>query len=177
MTLAVGSAVLLAAQDAPPTFRSSVEAVQLSVIVTDRDGNPVSNLTEDDFEIVEDGKTRPITTFAAVDIPIERRERELVEPDVLSNDGPQGRLYVIALDSMSSYSALRARAILREFVENHFGPNDTAAVVLTTQGPRESGQEFTSNPRLLIEAINKFGGAGSDSERLRKKTSSATSRT
>ena len=71
---------------------------------------------------------------------------------------------MIALDTMSADSALRARAFLRQFIESYFGPNDTAAVVLTTQGPRDSGQEFTSNPRLLIEAIDKFGGGGGDPE-------------
>ena len=145
----------------PPTFRGSIDAVQLSVIVTDREGNPVSGLTEDDFEILEDGKARPITTFAAVNIPIERTERTLVEKDVLSNDGPPGRLYVIALDQMAGDSALRTRAFLRRFIEEYFGPNDTAAVVLTTRGVRESGQEFTSNPRLLLTAIDRFdGGSG-----------------
>ncbi|HZJ31214.1 MAG TPA: VWA domain-containing protein [Vicinamibacterales bacterium] len=154
----------------PPTFRGSIDAVQLSVIVTDREGNPVSGLTEDDFEILEDGKPRPITTFAAVNIPIERTERTLVEKDVLSNDGPPGRLYVIALDQMAGDSALRTRAFLRRFVEGYFGPNDTAAVVLTTQGSRESGQEFTSNPRLLLSAIDKFDGGSPDmSGRLREK--------
>ena len=48
-------------------------------------------------------------------------------------------------------SALRTRAFLRQFIETYFGPNDTAAVVLTTGGLRESGQEFTGNPRLLLK--------------------------
>ena len=168
--LKVGPYAQQAAQDQPPTFRGSADAVQLSVIVTDREGNPVSGLTEDDFEILEGGKPRPITTFSAVNIPIERRETTLAEVDVLSNDGPPGRLYVIALDQMSSVSALRAHAILRRFIEEYFGPNDTAAVVLTTGGRRESGQEFTSNPRLLIDAINKFDGGLVDmTEGLREK--------
>ena len=169
-TLAAGSAVLLAAQEPPPTFRSSVEAVQLSVIVTDSEGRPVSGLTADDFEILEDKVSRPITTFAAVDIPLERVERTVVEPDVFTNDKPQGRLYVIALDSMSVNSALRSRAFLRQFIENYFGPNDTAAVVLTTGGLSDSGQEFTSNVRLLLSAIDRFdGGSGDMSDRLREK--------
>jgi VWFA-related protein len=154
----------------PPTFRGSVDAVQLSVIVTDRKGNVVSGLTEDDFEILEDGMSRPMSTFAAIDIPIVRRVRELAEKDVLGNEGPPGRLYVIALDQMSSLSALRAHAILRRFIENYFGPNDTAAVVLTTGGLRDSGQEFTSNSRLLMDAINKFDGGTRDmGKRLREK--------
>ena len=159
-----------ASQEPQATFRSSVEAVQLSVIVTDADGRPVSGLTGSDFEIIENGVARPVTTFSAVDIPIERTERSVVERDVLSNDGPPGRVYVIAFDQMSSLSALRAHAILRRFIENYFGPNDTAAVVLTTGGPRDSGQEFTSNPRLLMDAINKFDGGTVDmSENLREK--------
>ena len=159
-----------AGQEPPPTFRSAVEAVQLSVIVTDSEGRPVSGLTQDDFEILENGAARSITTFSAVDVPIERTEQALGERDVLSNDGPQGRLYVIALDQMSSLSALRARAILRRFIESYFGRNDTAAVVLTTGGPRDSGQEFTSNARLLTDAINKFDGGTYDSdEKLREK--------
>lgn len=173
-TLAAGSGVLLAGQtrqaqppDQVPSFRSSIDAVQLTVIVTDAEGRPVAGLTADDFEIFENRLPRPITTFEAIDIPIERRERDLAEPDVLTNDRPPGRLYVIALDTMTSYSALRARAFLRQFVERHFGPNDTAAVVLTTRGPRNSGQEFTSNPRLLVDAINKFDGGSDDGDRER----------
>jgi VWFA-related protein len=172
-TLAACSGVLLrgqAPQEPIPTFRQGVEAVQLSVIVTDKEGNPISGLTADDFEVLEDKASRPITTFAAVDIPIERVERTVVEPDVLTNDKPQGRLYVIALDAMSANSALRARAFLRQFIESYFGPNDTAAVVLTTGGLRDSGQEFTSNARLLLSAIDQFdGGTGDMSNRLREK--------
>jgi VWFA-related protein len=168
--LKVGPYAGQAPQEPTPTFRQAVEAVQLSVIVTDKEGNPVSGLTEDDFEILEDGKPRSITTFAAVDIPIERVERAVAAPDVLSNERPPGRLYVIALDLMSATSALRTRAFLRKFIETSLGPNDTAAVILITGGLRESGQEFTSNPRLLLNAIDKFdGGTAPPVPRLREK--------
>src|SRR5215207_7908087 len=143
-----------------PTFRTSVEAVQLSVIVTDTSGNPVAGLREEDFEVLENGVARPITTFAGVDIPMERTERSVAKSDVVSNDSPPGRVYVVALDAMSANRALRTRHFLRQFVEQHFGPNDSAAIVLTTRGPRDSGQEFTSDSRLLLAAIDKFGGDG-----------------
>ena len=167
---AIASGVLLgaqapASQEPQATFRASVEAVQLSVIVTDSEGRPVSGLTEADFEVLENGNARAITTFSAVDIPVENVERAPGQPDVVSNDGPPGRLYVIALDQMSGTSALRTRAFLRQFIETSLAPNDTVAVMLTTGGLRESGQEFTSNPRLLLNAIDKFDGGtdmGSD---------------
>jgi hypothetical protein len=51
-TLAAASGVLLggqaAPQQTPPTFRGSVEAVQLTVIVTDGAGNPsIRSIRED----------------------------------------------------------------------------------------------------------------------------------
>ena len=166
-----GQAPQVPPSDAPQaTFRSSVEAVQLSIIVTDEDGRPVSGLTEADFEVLENGDPRPITTFSPVDIPIETVERAPGQPDVVSNDGPPGRLYVIALDRMLPDSALRTRAFLRQFVEKHLAPNDTAAVMLTTGGLRDSGQEFTSNRLLLLNAIDKFDGGTPDlSPRLRER--------
>jgi VWFA-related protein len=165
-TAVVTTGSLLLSQQAPnqpapptpaPTFRSSIEAVQVSAIVTDADGRPVTGLTKDDFEIIENGAPQPITTFSAVDIPTETAART-AEADVIGNDGPTGRLYLIALDDMSADQALRTRHFLREFIERHFGSHDLAAVVLTTQGLRTSGQEFTSNRRLLLEAIDKFDG-------------------
>lgn len=177
-SLAVGSAALLAGQAPPPsqqppqpTFRASVEAVQLSVIVTDSEGRPVPGLSEADFEVLENGAARTITTFSAVNIPIESVDRAPGQPDVMSNDGPPGRLYVIALDIMSAQSALRTRAFLRQFIEKYLAPNDTAAVMLTTGGLRDSGQEFTSNSRLLLNAIDRFdgGAAPENSPRLRER--------
>jgi len=145
-------------QEPLPAFRTSIEAVQVTAIVTDERGEPVSGLTEADFEIFENGTMQPITTFSAVDAPVERSERAIGEPDVAGNDGPPGRLYVIALNTMAPDLALRARHFLRRFLDDHFGPNDTAAVVLTTRGLRDSGQDFTGNKALLLSAIDKFGG-------------------
>ena len=38
-----------------PTFRVQVESIEVGVRVTDAEGRFVANLTEDDFEIREDG--------------------------------------------------------------------------------------------------------------------------
>ena len=142
-----------------PTFRSSTQAVQLNVIVTDESGNPVAGLTQDDFEIYEERDLRPIITFKAFDIPIEAADPLQSDLDVLSNDRPPGRVYIIAFDDMSAESAMNAKRFLRNFIQKQFGPNDSAAVVLLTLGPPDSGQQFTSSPRLLSDAIDRFGGA------------------
>ncbi|MEO8257129.1 MAG: VWA domain-containing protein [Acidobacteriota bacterium] len=146
-----------------PTFRAAIEAVQVDVLVTDGAGRAVSGLTADDFELLENGKPQAITTFSAVDIPIDRGELPLAEPDVRTNDGPEGRIYLIALDEVGTHpdrpdTPLRARAFLRRFIEDYFGPNDLAAVVLTGRGLSDAGQDFTSNRRLLLNAIDTFSG-------------------
>jgi len=147
-------------QGPAPTFRTSAEAVAIDVFVTDADGKPVSGLTADDFELDENGKRQDITTFRAVDIPVEVRdeERPLGEPDVASNDQTEGRVYVIANAIATPENALKARAFLRKFLDKHFAPNDIAAVVNLGRGLATDGQDFTSNRRLLQTAIDKFSG-------------------
>src|SRR3954449_3136754 len=45
-------------------FRAGVDLVHFSVIVSDKQGAPVTGLTADDFEVVEEGKSQTITYFA-----------------------------------------------------------------------------------------------------------------
>jgi len=60
-------AVLLAAVTtafAPQqTFRTGVDLVHFSVIVADKQGAPITGLTAEDFELVEDGKPQVISYF------------------------------------------------------------------------------------------------------------------
>ena len=45
-------------------FRGGVDLVHFSVIVSDKQGAPVTGLTADDFELVEEGKSQSITHFS-----------------------------------------------------------------------------------------------------------------
>jgi Ca-activated chloride channel family protein len=46
-----------------PTFRAGTELVTFGVTVTDRRGNFITDLTADDFEVVEDAKAQPLKYF------------------------------------------------------------------------------------------------------------------
>jgi Ca-activated chloride channel homolog len=48
-----------------PTFRAAVDLVNFGVTVVDKQGNPVSGLTADDFEVVENGRKQSLQYFAA----------------------------------------------------------------------------------------------------------------
>jgi Ca-activated chloride channel family protein len=70
--LAIASAcalgVALTAQQ--PVFRGGGDIVRVFATVTDRDGRLATNLTQDDFEVRDDGKPQPITVFDTTPQPI-----------------------------------------------------------------------------------------------------------
>lgn len=152
-------------QQAPPvTFRTEINYVEVDATVTDAKGNPVTDLTQADFEVTEDGKPQQIATFAAVNLPIVRDDRPVVtagpiERDVQSNEHADGRLYLIVLDSWHTdpLNALRVKQAARSFIERRLGSNDMAAVVHTS-GRSDLGQDFTNNRRLLMASIDRFVG-------------------
>jgi VWFA-related protein len=161
------------AQEQPPvTFRVEVNYVEVDVVVTDAQGRIVTDLTQADLEVLEDGRPQKIAAFSLVNLPIERAVRPLflgapIEPDVQGNTVAEGRIYMIVLDDLhtSFTNTPRVKQFLREFIERNFGANDLAAIVYTG-GRSTAGQEFTNNPRLLLEAIDRFAGRKLRSEAL-----------
>jgi Ca-activated chloride channel homolog len=59
--------VVAAALPAQQRFRAGVELVHFGVVVTDRSGTPITGLTAEDFEILEEGTPQTIQHFAAGD--------------------------------------------------------------------------------------------------------------
>jgi VWFA-related protein len=148
-----------------PTFQTTVNFVDVDVTVADAQGNFVSGLTADDFEVFEDGKPQKIQTFSYIELPVERPDRyrfagQPVPDDVRSNrDVSSGRVYIILLDDLN-VAPLRTNIVrrhAREFIERQFGPHDLAAVVVTS-GRKDAAQEFTSDPALLLRAVDSFIG-------------------
>jgi Ca-activated chloride channel family protein len=66
-----GPAVVAAAQDPTPVFRSQVEVVLLNVTVTDPKGRLVPGLQQEDFTVFEDGTPQRVTFFASGDVPLD----------------------------------------------------------------------------------------------------------
>jgi len=168
LVCACAAHILLAQAPQQPTFRVQVEAIEIDASVTDASGNVVTDLTRDDFEIFENGRPQTVTSFGLVNLPRPRAERPLfaadrIEPDVQSNNQAEGRLYVFALDQVTGEQILRTRRFVRRFLEEYFAPNDLGAVLFLGRADHSKAQGLTSNPRLLLDAVNAFsGGFGSD---------------
>jgi VWFA-related protein len=62
------AAVTICAQN-EPVFRVNVPLVSLDVSVLDPAGRPITNLTADDFSILEDGQQRELKNFSPIETP------------------------------------------------------------------------------------------------------------
>jgi VWFA-related protein len=173
--LAAGQTPAPAQQPSQPTFKVQVDYVEVDVVVTDRQGQLVRDLKKEDFQVLEDGKAQTINTFTFVDIPIERADRPLyasvpLEPDVRTNERAfDGRVYVMVVDDLHTRfgRTQRVKAAARQFIERRLGANDLMAIVHTA-GATNAGQEFTSNKRLLLAAVDKTQGRKLDSATINK---------
>jgi len=61
----------------------------------------------------------------------------------------------------------RVKSAAKQFIERRLGANDLMAVVHTT-GPSNANQEFTSNKKLLLAAVDKTSGRKLDSATANK---------
>ncbi len=147
----------------PVTFAVEVAYVEVDAIVSDKEGEPVRDLTREDFVVLEDGKPQTIELFTRIDIPYERPEPAAppaVPPDVRDNLHPfEGRLYVLVLDGLhtSTTRSLLVRAAARRFLQRNFAEGDLAAVVHTSGGDR-LGQELTDSRERLLASVDRFMG-------------------
>ena len=168
LTVAVASQSPAPPAGQTPTFKAEVEYVEVDVLVTDERGDIVRDLRQEDFQIFEDGKSQSIAGFAFIEIPVEEsgdRPDAPADANVWSNERPfAGRVYVLVLDNLHT-AALRATRVKRaaqQFIERHMAANDLMAVV-PVGGPSNGAQEFTSNKRLLLAAVDRFMGMKLDS--------------
>lgn len=115
-----------------PVFRGRGDAVRVFVTATDRDGRIVPTLTKDDFEIRDDGKPQPITSFDNTPQPI----RLIVLLDV--SGSMQGNLPLLRSASEQLFARLRPDDLARL---GSFGRTVTIS------------PEFTHDIRALRDAI------------------------
>src|SRR5687767_5017440 len=105
--LCLAAVAVIPALAQQPTFKVSVNVVDVDVTVNDQQGNFVTGLTANDFEVFEDGKPQMIQTFSYIELPRERANRFRfagfpVPSDVQSNrDVESGRVYIIVLDDLN----------------------------------------------------------------------------
>jgi VWFA-related protein len=154
----------VAAQVPPPRFQSGVEAVEVTLLVRDERGRPVTDLREDEITVLDKGVPQRIVAFARVSLPIRPAPVDAASAaarDVSSNDGlRESRVFVLVLDALhvSGVNVRTVRQHAREFVERHVGPNDLAAV-FSPGGLEAATEDFTTDKARLLAAIDRFNAS------------------
>jgi VWFA-related protein len=175
-------AVPLAAQQPPPPgFGEVVEVnvVNVDVIVTGKDGKPVTGLRQEDFELFEDGKRVVVTNFAAVDRAGDPAAGPPGAPapqpgaDV-ADTAPEASLHlVVYVDNFNIRHGNRARAVkqLREFLTRQLTPGDQAMIATNDLGGMNVRLSFSSDPAALSAALDRLEMLpvqGDEDERARR---------
>jgi VWFA-related protein len=152
-------------QTQPPTFRTGTNLVQIDAIVTDHDGETVTDLTADDFELQDDGKPMTIRSLrllgrsselAGPFAPIRNEDDELREA---SRD--EVRVFAILLDDyhVARQHELRVIPALRSFVE-HLPATDLVGVYGLFDSIRDA--HLNRDRETALKAISAFYGRRGD---------------
>jgi VWFA-related protein len=154
-----------AADQTDLTFRSGINFVTVDAYVSDSKGQPITDLKQSDFEIIEDNKPQKIEQFRFIKVdgnpkpgeppPQEIRNRDDEEREAARDDT---RVFVIFLDDYHTRlgSSLAVRQPLSEFIQNQLRPLDLVAIMYPLTPT--SDVDFTRNHERIIGAIQKFEG-------------------
>lgn len=146
-----------------PTFRAAVDSVSVDVIVTDKQGRAVTDLTPADFEVREAGKPQTIDTFKLIRIDDgyddARAAREILSFDEQQREAARedNRLLVIFLDDyhVRLGNGMQIRERLANFVRQ-LTPHDLVAIA--TPLLPTSGITFSRNHLAIASEIMAFEG-------------------
>ena len=132
----LAGALLVFAQQAPqqPQFRATTELVEVDVRVVDQHGRFVATLTPDDFQLAEDGVSRPIEALYLVTGDGARLvTSQLAATPAVSAERPsasrQTWIFVFDTTHLSPAGFSRTRDAVRKFFREKFREGDLAGIV------------------------------------------------
>ena len=163
-----------ASADAAPSqiFRSGINYIRVDVIATDEDGNHVTDLTLDDFEVYEDDVRQEVDSFQLVEVDLlpALGDSPLVPVGVRRSDQELAasqadvRVFVFFLDDyhVREGNSLRMRQVLGDFLANELIPTDLVGVMYPLM-PLDA-LRLTRDHEAVINAVNDFRGVKYDYE-------------
>jgi Ca-activated chloride channel family protein len=140
VSVLLGIAVVCLDARQRPSFRSTIDLVMLNVTVTGPGGRYVSDLSADDFQVLEDGRPQDVAYFSPANVPL------------------SVSLVLDTSSSMDEEMALSKQAAM-DFIAR-LRPGDIAEVV-SFDSRVEVLQPMTSDRALLEDAIQRMRAGGS----------------
>jgi VWFA-related protein len=148
----------------PPVFRVATKLVQVSVVVHDRKGQPVSDLKKEDFAVTERGKPQSISFFAMESTDNRAAPPAPLPPHIFSNvmgrqAGVPTSITVILLDLLNtSFSDQQyARKALVKFL-GQIQPQDRIAIYALGARSLTLLHDYTTDSSALVARLRKTPG-------------------
>jgi VWFA-related protein len=149
----------------PDVIRTDTELVQSAVTVVDKSGRFVEGLQRDQFQVLIDGKARPINFFERISAgaPLIKETVSADNPNATPPNPAKpistvpGRTIVFFVDDLhlSPESLNRTRQMLYHFLENELTSADNVAVA-SASGQIGFLEQFTNNKEVLEAAIERL---------------------
>ena len=148
-----------------PVFRGGIDFVRVDVIVSDKKAQPVTNLTQNDFEVLEDGKPVSIEQFKLIKVdgnpipggppPKQIRNRNDEELEAARDDV---RIFVFFMDDyhVRRANSMSVRPTLIRFIQQQLRPTDMIGIMYPLQPV--SDLQLTRDHEKIANAINTFEG-------------------
>ena len=152
-----------ATQGNTPVIRTTTRLVQVSVVVTDKKGQPVTGLKKEDFTIVDGKAAQQVAVFSGPETLAAAQPIRTLPPNIFTNRRDKlgekpGSNTIIFLDALNTgvRDQMYARDQVLKFLRN-MQPEDHFAIYALT-GPTQVQivHEFTRDDTALIKAMNEY---------------------
>jgi len=142
-------------KEAPAQFTSRVNLVPLTVVVRDRDGHAVGNLTKEDFRLLDNGKPQVIARFS-IEKPgapvVLQKESGDLEPKPETNPPEAGAAAPTVLaDHFVAYLFDDVHATFEDLARTR---DAATRVIATSMQPADRAAIYTTSGQIMLEFTN-----------------------
>jgi VWFA-related protein len=147
----------------PLTFTSKPTYVLVPVVVTDKEGKPVSGLKREDFQVQENGKDQKVASLEEIKPSAAPLSRPPTPGNEISNqtsaDATPRRLVIIALDLLNTpfLDQTRARRALLEHLSESIEPDCLYQLLAIEDTGVRILHDYTQDTALLVAALKSVG--------------------
>ena len=149
----------------PPAIRATTRLVQVSVLVHDKHGNPITDLTKDDFVVLDEKKPQEIRIFSVETNDLPAHGPPLLPPDTYTNriqerGNVPTSITVILFDGLNTQITDQAYAKKQvvKFIQTQVRPQDRVAIYSMGLHLRVL-HDFTSDSTSFLAALGNYKGA------------------
>jgi len=157
----------LRAQEKQIEYKVKVEVKLLYVLALDKEGNPVTDLQQEDFQLFVDGQSQEIETFSLITHTAKEPIAEQKDPaaqkfdiqDISAEEARANKRFILAAlpFSFESLSHLnRAKKALVHFIEQAPYPEDWIGIVVIHRDWIGTVQDFTHSREKLLQKMEAY---------------------